>query len=160
MSEIPHSDFVQAEHRYRTYGPSDQPGDGWDDTDVSGWLGWLVFAAVMMALMGGLYIVAGMVTLFQSAYYEVNTKVLAVDTSWTVLGVTQIVLGALVVGAGLALLRGYAWARVVAVGLAGLTIIENFVEMAASPIWNILLIALATVTIYAIVVHGREAATD
>jgi|1185.fasta_scaffold06404_2 hypothetical protein len=155
MSEFTHAQFVGADDHYGVrrnddydlnYGPT-PPG-----------VGWLAFAATMMALIGGLYMVAGLVTLFESHYYEVNTAVLAVDQSWTTLGWTQLILGVIVLGAGLALLRGYMWARIVAVVFAGLTVIQNFLTMAASPVWNLILIALAVLVIHSVIVHGREAA--
>jgi hypothetical protein len=151
MAEVPHAQFVQAD---RQHGVHRDTGGG--RTGVSGWVGWVVFAGVMMAVLGGLYMVAGLVTLFESHYYEVSTAVLAVDQSWTTLGWTQLILGALAVVAGVALLGGRLWARIVAVAVAGLTVVENFLQMAASPVWSMLLIGLALLAIYAIVVHGRE----
>jgi hypothetical protein len=155
MTEIPRGQFIQAEQQYRAerYAPLDAPA-------MSPWEGWVAFAAVLMAMLGGIYIVAGLVTLFESHYYEVNTAVLAVDQSWTVLGWTQVILGVLAVAAGVALLRGRLWARLVAVLLAALTIVENFLEMAASPVWNLILIGLAFMVIFAVVVHGRDLEGD
>ena len=155
MTQTPHGEFMKAEQQYRL--EQDGPLDG---SAMSPWEGWIAFAAVLMAMFGGLYIVAGLVTLFESRYYEVNTAVLSVDTSWTVLGWTQVVLGVLAVGAAVALLRGRLWARLAAILIAGLTIVENFLEMAASPVWNLILIGLALMAIFAIVVHGRDAADD
>jgi hypothetical protein len=151
MSETPRTDFIKTEQQYRVeqYAPL-------EGSAMSAWGGWVAFAAVILILSGGLYIFAGLVTLFESRYYEVNTAVLSVDTSWTVLGWTQLLLGVLVIAAGVALLRGQLWARLVAVVLAALTIVENFLEMAASPVWNLILIGLAVTAIYAIIVHGRE----
>jgi len=63
----------------------------------------------------------------------------------------------LVLASGIALFGGYLWARAIAVLFAVLTIVENFVQIASSPAWNLLLIALALVAIFAIVVHGRDA---
>lgn len=156
MSEWTHAEFAQAEQRH-----GQQRHEQYQYEEAAGpsspWVGWLAFAALVMAVTGGLYIVAGLVTLFDSRYYEVNTAVLTVDQSWTVLGWTQLILGVLVVAAGVTLLRGHLWARLLAVLFAGLTIVENFLDMAAAPVWHLLLIGLAVVAIYAIIVHGREA---
>jgi len=127
---------------------------------MSPWLGWLAFAAIILSFGGVLQVIAAFVTLFRSHYYEVNTAVLVVDESWTTLGWTQLILGVVVTGAGIALLRGYLWARLVAVVVAGLTIVENVLSMAVSPVWNMLLIALALVSMYAVIVHGQEGAAD
>jgi vacuolar-type H+-ATPase subunit I/STV1 len=153
MSELPYSRFAQADQRDDIRRFESEPGD----RITSPWTGWLAFASVIMILMGLLHLVAGFVTLFQSHYYEINTARLAVDESWTTLAWTQIILGVLVVAAGVALFGGYLWARAIAVLFAVLTIVENFVQIASSPVWNLLLIALALVVIFAIIVHGRDA---
>jgi|tagenome__1003787_1003787.scaffolds.fasta_scaffold20827685_2 hypothetical protein len=153
MSELPYSRFAQGDQRDDIRRFQSDPGD----RITSPWTGWLAFASVIMILMGGLHVCAGFVTLFQSHYYEINTSRLAVDESWTTLAWTQIILGVLVLASGIALFGGYLWARAIAVLFAVLTIVENFVQIASSPAWNLLLIALALVAIFAIVVHGRDA---
>ena len=158
MSDMPHAQFVRAQDQYGAYRPEDYDGYG-DGPPASSGVGWLAFAAVLLTLTGGLYVIAGLVTLFESHYYEVSTKVLTVDQSWTTLGWTQLLLGALVVAAGFALVRGYLWARAIAVVVAGLSLIQNFLTIGASPVWNLLLIGLAVMVIYACIVHGRDAAT-
>ena len=121
-------------------------------------MGWIAFAAVLMTLAGGLYVIAGLVTLFESHYYEVSTAVLTVDQSWATLGWTQLILGVVAIAAGFALVRGLLWARVIAIVFSGLSIIQNLLTIGASPVWNLLLIGLAVMVIYGCIVHGREAA--
>ena len=149
---MPSSRFAEPGQRAGIHSYPDETGD----RITSPWTGWLAFASLIMILMGALYVAAGFVTLFQSSYYEINTSRLAVDESWTTLAWTQIILGAIVIAAGVALLGGYIWARAIAVLFAALTIVENFVQIASSPAWNLLLITLAVVAIFAIVVHGRD----
>src|SRR3954468_9899369 len=120
MSEWTHAEFAKAEQQAVRQRHVDYPYEDGAAPHASAWVGWLAFAALIMTVMGGLYIVAGLVTLFESRYYEVNTAVLTVDQSWTVLGWTQLILGVLVVAAGVTLLRGHLWARLLAVLFAGL----------------------------------------
>ena len=155
MSQMPHASFVQADAHYGV-----QRHGGYETYEsTSPWAGWLAFAAVVMTLMGGLYVVAGLVTLLHSSYYKVNTTALTVDLSWRTLGWTQLILGVLIAAAGISLVRGHVWARAVAVVVAGVGLIENFLTIGASPVWNLIQIALAIMVIYAVVVHGRAAQT-
>jgi hypothetical protein len=155
MTDLPRAQFVRAQDQYGAYRPEDYAGYG-DGGPSSRGAGWIAFAAVLMALAGGLYVIAGFVTLFESRYYEVNTSVLTVDQSWTVLGWTQLILGVLVLAAGFALARGYVWARIVAIVLAGVAIVENFLNIAAAPVWHLLLIGLAIMIVYACIVQGQD----
>jgi hypothetical protein len=47
-------------------------------------------------------------------------------------------------------------ARAVAVVLAGLSVIANFLVIPAYPVWALTVIALDVLVIYAITAHGRE----
>lgn len=68
-------------------------------------------------------------------------------TGW---GVLHIVIGALIVAAGLALMTDAAWARGVAIGLAALSIVANFLWLPYNPWWSILIIALDAFVIWAV----------
>ncbi len=47
--------------------------------------------------------------------------------------------------------------RVIAIFLAALGVVANFVFLPAYPIWSIILITIYTLVIYALTVHGDEA---
>ena len=40
-----------------------------DNYGTSGWTGWIVFAGVMMLMMGAFHVIQGLVALFQDTYY-------------------------------------------------------------------------------------------
>jgi hypothetical protein len=71
-------------------------------------------------------------------------------------GWINLLLGVLMVLAGLALYGGATWARVVGVVLAGLVAITNFMWLPYYPVWAILVIATSVAVIWALTVHGRE----
>ncbi|WP_174187007.1 DUF7144 family membrane protein [Nocardia barduliensis] len=73
--------------------------------------------------------------------YQFNT------TGW---GWIHLVLGVLLVIAALGLMTGAAWARVVAVMLASLSILGNFLWLPYYPGWSILVIALDVAVIWAV----------
>jgi len=122
----------------------------------TGWVGWIVFAGVMMVMIGSLHFIEGLVAIFKDQYYVVGDKGLVVTVDYTAWGWVHMIGGALVVAAGVALFAGRTWARVVAVAVAALSILLNFGFTAAYPVWSILLIAMDVLVIYAVCVHGRE----
>jgi hypothetical protein len=123
---------------------------------VSGWTGWVVFAGVVMVMMGTFHAIQGLVALFQDSYYVVRESGLVVQLDYTAWGWIHLGLGILVVLAGIALLAGQMWARVIAVVLAFASAIVNVTFMSAYPLWSLAMIALDVVVIWAVTVHGNE----
>jgi hypothetical protein len=120
------------------------------------WVGWVFFAAVLMTIVGAFEIVSGLTALLNSGYFLVESQDLLVSVNFAVWGWLHIALGALAVGAGLSLLAGRTWARIVAIAMAMVNAVVNLAFMAAHPLWTVGLIALDVVLIYAIAVHGKE----
>lgn len=125
-------------------------------SEATGWVGWIVFAAVMMIAIGVLHAIQGFVALFKDSYYLVGRTGLVVSVDYTTWGWVHLIVGLLVAAAGAGLLAGRMWARVVGVGVALLSMLINFAFVAAYPIWSICLIAVDILVIYALIVHGRE----
>ncbi|MGY4856563.1 DUF7144 family membrane protein [Cryobacterium sp. AP23] len=126
------------------------------DTGMSGWTGWIVFAGVIMIMMGAFHVIQGLVALFQDTYYLVAQEGLVVQVDYTTWGWVHTILGAVVILAGVALLAGQMWARVVAVVLAFCSALVNIAFLAAYPIWSLTMIALDVVVIFAVTAHGKE----
>ena len=124
--------------------------------DVSGWTSWVVFAGIMMIMVGAFQSIQGLVGLFNRAYYLVAPSGLVLNVDYTVWGWTHLILGILAVATGLGLLAGNTVARVVGVVLAVISAILNLVFIAAYPIWSTIVIAVDVLIIYALAVHGRE----
>jgi hypothetical protein len=123
----------------------------------SGWVGWIVFAAVMMMLGGALNAMQGVVAIVNDEWVVWGSRAdLYLDlTQW---GWVHLVVGVLVVVAGLGVLSGNVLARTVAVVLAGASIIVNFLFIPAQPVWALTIIALDVFVILALTVHGRDLA--
>ncbi|WP_068278969.1 DUF7144 family membrane protein [Aldersonia kunmingensis] len=103
-----------------------------------------------------LLLVVGLVSLLQgiSAVAEDEVFVVGIEyvykfdlTTW---GWIHIVVGVLVIIAGLGLFTGAAWARIAAVVFASLSIVANFLWIPYYPLWAILIIALDIVVIWAV----------
>lgn len=122
----------------------------------SGWVGWIAFAGTMMLLLGSFHLIQGIIALFQDEYYLVGANGLTVELDYTQWGWTHVILGTLVAAAGLALLVGQMWARVVAVVVAFVSAIVNIGFLAAYPVWSTIMITIDVLVIWAVMVHGRE----
>lgn len=126
------------------------------NTNSTGWVGWAYFAAFMMMFLGVLQGITGLTGIFKENFYVTTQNHLLVFdfTAW---GWINLVIGILVFFAGLELLRtGAVWARVVAVILAGLSLIANITFIEAYPLWSIIMGIIDVLVIYALTVHGDE----
>jgi hypothetical protein len=124
--------------------------------DPTGWTGWVVFASFMMILLGTFQIIEGLVALFDDGFYHVSSRGLVVDVNYNVWGTIHLLLGVLVLAAGVGVLSGNLAARTLGVILASLSALANIVFIEAYPIWSILIITVDVLVIYALTVHGRE----
>jgi hypothetical protein len=127
-----------------------------DDPDPTAWTGWVVFAAFMMIMVGCFQAIEGLVALFDDGWYHVTQNGLLVEADYTVWGWTHLLLGALLIVAGVGVLAGNILARVVAIVLAALSALVNLAFLEAYPIWGVIIIVIDVLVIYALVVHGRE----
>jgi hypothetical protein len=110
-----------------------------------------------MALLAGTFqVIAGIVALVDDGYYLVTRNGMALHWTFNEWGWIHIGIGAVLVAAGLGLLAGQTWARVVGIAIAGLSAIANFTWIAAYPVWSVILIAVDVFVIYALAAHGRE----
>jgi len=130
--------------------------ESYDSSAPSGWVGWIIFAGVMMIMLGIFQAIAGFVALFDDRYYLVRNTQLVVHLSYTGWGVIHLVLGTLAVIGGYALMAGRMWGRVYAVILAMVSAIVNIGFLSAYPVWSVMMITIDVLVIYAVCAHGRE----
>lgn len=126
-----------------------------NNKDVSGWVGWVYFAGLMLVVAGFFHILAGVVALFKHDVYVVGASNVWV-LNYTAWGWAHIVGGLFAWWAGSALISGKTWARVVAVVVAILSAVASMAFVPIYPIWSILIIAVDLLVIYAVTVHGGE----
>lgn len=124
--------------------------------EPSGWVGWIFFAGIIMILAGTFQAIAGLVAIFNSAYFLVPSTGLVVSVNYTGWGWVHLIGGLLVVAAGFGVMTGQTWARIVGIILAGISAILNLAFLAAYPVWSVIVITLDVLIIYALSVHGRE----
>jgi hypothetical protein len=121
----------------------------------TGWTGWVVFASFIMILVGTFQAIEGLVALFDDGFYAVKDN-LVIEVDYNVWGWVHLILGIAIAAAGMGILAGNILARIVGVGLAGLSAIVNLVFIEAYPVWSVIIITVDVLVIYALTVHGRE----
>jgi len=126
------------------------------DAATSGWEGHEAFGGIVLVLAGGFHVLAGFVAIFNDAYWQVPSTELVVSVNYTAWGWLHLVVGAVAVGTGFAVLQGQAWARMVGVGLAVLSALVNLAFMAAFPVWAFLVIGLDILVIHSLLVRSDE----
>ena len=127
-----------------------------DESGVTGWVGWIMFAATMMLILGGFHMFEGLVALFRSTEIAFPTSGLAIQVSFTQYGWLHLLAGALVFAAGLGLFTGRMWARVLGVILVSISALVNFAWAPIYPVWSITLLAIDFFVLYALIAHGAE----
>jgi hypothetical protein len=142
-----------------TTGPSQPdgrpPSTGRKHSDAA--VGLTVGAATIMVMGGGFQALQGLVALVNDTFYVVGEEyVFEFDvTTW---GWIHLLVGILVAVAGLFLFQGATWARAVAVAVACLSIITNFMWAPYYPVWSLVIIAFDVFVIWAVTAHGRDIA--
>ena len=124
--------------------------------ETSGWaVGLILFAAIMMIMVGVFQALQGLIAIFENEFYAATRNyIFKFDaTTW---GWIHLILGLIVAFAGWGLLSGRTWARVLAITLAVLSAIANFLFIPYYPFWSLLLITLDVFVIWAVAVHGRD----
>jgi hypothetical protein len=127
-----------------------------DGRDTSGMaVGFTVFAAIMMLMVGVFQALQGLIAIFENEFY-VQTRNYLFEFDATTWGWIHLVIGLLVAFAGWGLLSGQTWARVVGITLAVLSATANFLFIPYYPFWSLLIITLNIFVIWALTAHGRE----
>lgn len=125
------------------------------DTYISGWAGWIGFAAIMLSIVGIFHIIAGFVALFQPDVYTLTANgVWMLDyTQW---GWIHIIGGLLAFTAAGSLVQGNMYGRIIAVIVAMASVVVNMAFVPVYPIWSIMMATVGVLIIWAVMIHGKE----
>src|ERR687897_2807677 len=136
--------------------PSQDPSAGRADQTTSGWaVGFILFAAIMMIMVGIWQALQGLIAIFENEFY-VATRNYLFQFDATTWGWIHLLLGLVVAFAGWGLLSGKTWARLLAITLAALSATANFLFIPYYPFWSILIVAVNVFVIWALTAHGRQ----
>ena len=118
-------------------------------------VGWTVFAACVLIIVGIFDVIAGLVGIVNDNFYAVTRDyVFQFDT--TTWGWIKLIVGVIMLLAGIALFRGAVWARTIGVIVAIISCIVNFAWLPWYPFWALTVIAIDITVIWALTAHGRD----
>ena len=120
-----------------------------------GAMGLTALAGILMFMLGGWWIIAGLVAIVNDDFFVVTQDWIfkLSTTSW---GWIHLVLGIVVLFAGIGVFGAAVWARTVGVILAGISGLVAFAWLPYYPVWAILFVTLSVLTIWALTVHGSD----
>ena len=122
-------------------------------TDPGPWAtGLAVFAGAMMMVLGTFHALQGIVALVNDDFFVVGVNY-TYEFDVTAWGWIHLLLGIVVAAAGIGVISGQTWARVVAIAVVSLTMIANFIWLPYYPLWAMLIIALDVAVIWAVSVY-------
>ena len=120
-------------------------------------VGLSLFAGILMIIGGVFNAMEGIVALARNEIYVATPRYLfAFDlTTW---GWIQLILGIVVAIAGVGVITGQLWGRLVGITLAALSMLANFAFIPYYPLWSLSIIALNVFVIWALCVYNRDTA--
>lgn len=119
--------------------------------------GGTALAATLMILTGLVNFFVGITGIIKGSFFTTVPNY-AFYFSVRGRGWVDLVLGAVIFAAGVCVLLGMTWARVVGIVLAVFVAIANFLFLPFYPIWSIIVIALSVFIIWALASGGRRRA--
>lgn len=131
------------------------PVGNYDEGGTVAAAGFTALAATLMILTGLWSFFVGLTGVIKSSFFVTvpNYTFQYNIHNW---GWTHLILGAVVFAAGVCLLLGMTWARVVGIVLAVISGIANFLFLPYYPFWSIVVIALDVFIIWALVSGARR----
>jgi hypothetical protein len=114
-----------------------------------GTVGFVVFAGVMMMLIGTFHALTGLAAIVENEFFVVGPNY-AYELDVTAWGWLHLIFGIIVAAAGWGVFGGATWARLVGITLAAVSAIANFFFIPYEPVWAILIIALDVLVIAAL----------
>ena len=129
------------------------------ETTTSGWgVGFVVFAGVMMIMLGVFHALEGLTAILKDQFFVSTPRNYLITVDVTGWGWIHLIGGAVVAVAGFFVFSGAVWARTIGVILAVLSAFANFLFIPYYPFWSLLMLAVDFFVIWALVAHGREVA--
>ena len=92
-------------------GPGATRASGYEQP--TGWVGWIMFAALMMVMLGCFHAIQGLVAIFDDQKFAVTDSGLLVSVDYTAWGWTHLIGGIILALAGASMFAGRMWARIV-----------------------------------------------
>ncbi len=124
--------------------------------ELSPWaVPFLILAAALMVIGGIFHFIEGLAALLNDDFFVV-VRGYAFDMDITTWGWVHMIGGIVVAMAGIGLLSGALWARIVAIVVVMASAILNFVTIPYYPVWAMIMLVIDGGILWALLAHGRD----
>ena len=124
-------------------GAYDEPGGGW-----------ILFAGIMLMLVGILNVIYGIAAIDDSSFFVHNTKYILSDlNTW---GWVTLIVGVVQILAAFSIWNGNRFGRWVGIAVAGLSAISALLSIPAYPFWSLAIFAVDILVIYGLAAYGGQ----
>jgi hypothetical protein len=135
---------------------SDRSGGSAVSQEPSG-EGWLLFAGIMVVIVGVLNVIYGIAAIGNSSFFVNDQKyILSNLNTW---GWVTLILGALQILAALSIWNGGQFGRWFGIIAAGLSSIAALLSIPAYPFWSLAIFAVDVAIVYGLAVYGGQGRT-
>lgn len=113
---------------------------------------YLIFAGVMLAILGVLNLIYGIAMIGDSTFFVADTKFVLADLNFW--GWVLTILGALQLATAAGIYLTQEWARWAGIILASLNMIANFLAISSHPVLTLMLFFVDVIVIFALFNYG------
>ncbi len=115
------------------------------------WSSWVALGSILMMVVGGFKLIAGIIGLFKDQYLVQSTSGGYMLVDATGLAIWWLIIGAILFFGGMAALNGKSWGYVVGIMAASLAALSEFFSIPYTPIWSIIMIVVYVAVLAAFV---------
>ena len=119
--------------------------------------GWLLFAGIMVVIVGVLNVIYGIAAIGNSSFFVNDQKyILSNLNTW---GWVTLILGVLQILAAFSIWQGGQFGRWFGISVAGLSSIAALLSIPAYPFWSLAIFAVDIAIVYGLAVYGGQGRT-
>lgn len=127
---------------------------GWNGAASTKRAGWLAFAATMLVISGGFKIFDAFWAFKYDDDVSEQVQTIVFERDPATWGWVWLIVGIVLIAAGIAVVGGAQWARWVGMIAAGAAALVFLPWIYFQPLWTVLSVGLAVLTVYALAVYG------
>jgi len=116
--------------------------------------GWVLFAGIMLMIIGVLNAIYGLAAIDESSFFVANTQFILSDlNTW---GWVLLIIGILQLVAAFSVWRGGSFGRWFGIAVASLNSIAALLAIPAYPLWSLAIFAIDLLVIYGLTAYGGD----
>jgi hypothetical protein len=133
-------------------------GQGWSPSITRRGAGWLTFAGTLLIISGAFKILDALWAFKYDDEVEEEVQTVLFERDLAAWGWIWLIVGIVLVAAGIAVVGGAEWARWVGIVAAGVAVITFLPWVYFQPLWTILSVSLGVLVIYGLAAYGGRSA--